>query len=152
MTDGVWFRVNVGRERNADPKWLLPEICRQGDVTKKDVGTIKIEDTHTLVQIDARVADAFAEKVAARTKGGVRIAPNRPGEAAAPAEQGVPAPEHKPAKKPFHDKGGFKGKGGKPSKWEGGKKWGKGPDARLKKSGKPFKGQGKNKGGKPAGG
>jgi ATP-dependent RNA helicase DeaD len=152
MTDGVWFRVNVGRERNADPKWLLPEICRQGDVTKKDVGTIKIEDTHTLVQIDARVADAFAAKVAARTKGGVRIAPNRPGEAAAPAEQGAPAPDHKPGKKPFHDKGGFKGKGGKPSKWEGGKKWGKGPDARLKKSGKPFKGQGKNKGGKPAGG
>jgi ATP-dependent RNA helicase DeaD len=142
MTDGVWFRVNVGRERNADPKWLLPEICRQGDVTKKDVGTIKIEDTHTLVQIDARVADAFAEKVAARTKGGVRIAPNRPGEVSAPAAD-APAPGHKPARKPFHDKGGFKGqdknKGGKPFK-----KWGKGPDARLKKGGKPA-----HKGAKP---
>jgi len=33
MENGVWFRLNVGRERNADPKWLLPEICRQGEVT-----------------------------------------------------------------------------------------------------------------------
>ena len=35
--DGEWrlFRLNVGRERNADPKWLLPEICRQGEVTRR---------------------------------------------------------------------------------------------------------------------
>jgi ATP-dependent RNA helicase DeaD len=139
MTDGVWFRVNVGRERNADPKWLLPEICRQGDVTKKDVGTIKIEDSHTLVQIDARVADAFAEKVANRTKGGVRIAPNRPGDAAAGPEAPVPAPEYKPAKKPFHDKGGFKGKGAGKA---GFKPWNKGPGAKPKRP--------KHKGPKPS--
>ena len=139
MVDGVWFRINVGRERNADPKWLLPEICRQGDVTKKDVGTIRIEDTHTLVQIDARVADSFAEKVAARTKGGVRIAPDRPSEPSVMPGESAPSAAHKPGKKPFHDKVGFRGqdrnKGGKPFK-----KWGKGPDARLKKAGKPHKG------------
>ncbi len=140
MTNGVWFRVNVGRERNADPKWLLPEICRQGDVTKKDVGAIRVEETHTLVQIDARAAEAFAEKVAARTKGGVRITPDRPSEpATVAAGQGapVPAPEHAPGKKPFHEKGGFKGKGGKP----GFKPWNKGPGAKPKRP--------KNKGGKP---
>jgi ATP-dependent RNA helicase DeaD len=32
--DGVWFRLNVGRERNADPKWILPLICRVGHITK----------------------------------------------------------------------------------------------------------------------
>jgi hypothetical protein len=34
----VWFRLNVGREKNADPKWLIPLICRQGHVTKQDIG------------------------------------------------------------------------------------------------------------------
>jgi ATP-dependent RNA helicase DeaD len=140
MPDGVWFRLNVGRERNADPKWLLPEICRQGEVTKKEVGSIRVEDTQTIFQIAAHAADAFAQKVAARTKGGVRISPNRPAEGLAPAA--APAEEApRPAKKPFH-KEGHKGghKGGKPSFGKGGgkggkpfKKWGKGPDARPRK-------------------
>jgi ATP-dependent RNA helicase DeaD len=136
MTDGVWFRVNVGRERNADPKWLLPEICRQGEVVKKDVGAIRVEDTHTLVQIAADVAGAFAERVAARTKGGVRITPDRPNAAPAPdaPAQTPPPPTGKKGGKPFF-RGGFKGgpkgaghKGGKPFK-----KWGKGGDARPRK-------------------
>ena len=135
MVNGVWFRINVGRERNADPKWLLPEICRQGEITKKEVGAIRVEDTQTLFQIAAHAADAFAEKVAARTKGGVRISPNRSSEGQAPAAAPVEeAP--RPAKKPFH-----KGKGGKPPFQKGGgkggkkpfKKWGKGPDAKPRK-------------------
>jgi ATP-dependent RNA helicase DeaD len=149
--DGVWFRINVGRERNADPKWLLPEICRQGDVTKKDVGAIRVEEIQTLVQIATAAADAFAEKVAARTKGGVRITPFNPlAQAASPAEAPAPAaperPEHAPGQKPFHDKGGFKGKGAKGGKPPF-KPWNKGPGAKLKKGGKP-----PYKGGKPSGG
>ena len=73
MANGVWFRLNVGRERNADPKWLLPEICRQGGVTKADIGAIRVHDAETRFQVDARVAGDFAERVAARQKGGVRI-------------------------------------------------------------------------------
>ncbi|HAC01292.1 MAG TPA: helicase, partial [Brevundimonas sp.] len=23
-----WFRLDIGRNRNADPKWLIPLICR----------------------------------------------------------------------------------------------------------------------------
>ena len=132
MTDGVWFRVNVGRERNADPKWLLPEICRQGEITKKEVGAIRVEDTQTLIQIDARAAESFAEKVAARTKGGVRIMPG------ARAPEPVPPAAAEPptaGKKPFHqDKSGHPKKGGKPFH-----KWNKGPGAKLKRGGSPHK-------------
>ncbi|MDB5734804.1 MAG: hypothetical protein JWN16_1441, partial [Alphaproteobacteria bacterium] len=53
MQNGVWFRLNVGRERNADPKWLLPEICRQGEVSKKEIGAIRVFETETLFQVDA---------------------------------------------------------------------------------------------------
>jgi ATP-dependent RNA helicase DeaD len=89
--DGPWFLLNVGRERNADPKWLLPEICRQGGVTKADIGAIRVHDAETRFQVDARVAGEFAERVAARQKGGVRIFP-------APGNNGEPSPpRHKPA-------------------------------------------------------
>jgi ATP-dependent RNA helicase DeaD len=134
MADGVWFRINVGRERNADPKWLLPEICRQGEITKKDVGAIRVEETQTLVQIEAGMAPAFAEKVAARTKGGVRIMPaDRPPEAAPPD------------RKPFHEAKMSPESKGKPpfkkreegKKWGNAGKWNKGPGAKLKRGGKP---------------
>jgi ATP-dependent RNA helicase DeaD len=134
MPNGVWFRVNVGRERNADPKWLLPEICRQGEITKKEVGAIRVEDTQTLIQIDASVAEAFAEKVAARTKGGVRIMPGaRPPEPAATADG-------QPVKKPFHEsKGGYEKKGGARKGGKPFQKWNKGPGAKLKRGGHPHK-------------
>lgn len=81
LTEGaVWFRISVGRERNADPKWLLPEICRQGEVTKKEIGEIRVFDTETRFQLDARVAGEFTAKVAAREKGGVSIYPVEGGE------------------------------------------------------------------------
>jgi ATP-dependent RNA helicase DeaD len=75
MQNGVWFRLNVGRERNADPKWLLPEICRQGELTKKDIGAIRVFEMETLFQVAAEVAPKFATLVSERKKGGVRISP-----------------------------------------------------------------------------
>ncbi len=57
----VWFRVDIGRERNADPRWLLPLLCRAGDVTKAEIGAIKIFDRDTRFQIAAEFADKFAD-------------------------------------------------------------------------------------------
>jgi ATP-dependent RNA helicase DeaD len=61
----VWFKVNIGRERNADPRWLLPLICKAGAVTKAEIGVIRIEDKDTRFQIAADFADQF--DLAART-------------------------------------------------------------------------------------
>jgi len=92
QANGPWFLLNVGRERNADPKWLLPEICRQGDVTKADIGAIRVYDRETRFQVDARVAAKFTELVAARQKGGVRIfpAPGNHGEESPPRGERAP--------------------------------------------------------------
>ncbi len=126
MANGVWFRLNVGRERNADPKWLLPEICRQGEVTKKDVGAIRVFEMETLFQIDPAAAPKFTILVSERKKGGVRISPalNQTGESTArPREKLVQGdtPGDAPPRKP-----GFHGKkfGGDKKKF-GGKKFGK---------------------------
>lgn len=57
----VWFRVDIGRERNAEPRWLLPLLCRAGNVTKAEIGSIKIFDRDTRFQIAAEFADTFAD-------------------------------------------------------------------------------------------
>ena len=53
--DAVWFRMRIGRNQNADAKWLLPLICRLGHVTRKDIGAIRIFDRETKFAI-ARTA------------------------------------------------------------------------------------------------
>ena len=69
----VWFRVNVGRHKKADPSWLLPEICRQGKVTKRDVGAIRIFDDETRFQVSDDVAERFADSIRTVTGGAIRI-------------------------------------------------------------------------------
>jgi ATP-dependent RNA helicase DeaD len=64
MENGRWFTLSIGRNRRADPKWLLPMICKAGDVTKRDVGSIKILDNETRFEIAADKADAFAAAIA----------------------------------------------------------------------------------------
>ena len=62
--DFVQFRISVGRNNRADPKWILPLLCRVGGVTKADIGAIRIFDTDTRFEIAAEVADAFAAAIA----------------------------------------------------------------------------------------
>ena len=59
----VWFRMNVGRNNNADPKWILPVICRLGRVTKAEIGAIKIFDRETKFEIIESAAAKFAASV-----------------------------------------------------------------------------------------
>jgi ATP-dependent RNA helicase DeaD len=59
----VWFRVAVGRRQNADPKWLLPVLCRRGHVTRGEIGAIRIGGDETFVQIPRPVAGKFAQAV-----------------------------------------------------------------------------------------
>ncbi len=73
--EGVWFRMNVGRAQNADPRWLLPLICRVGHVTKKDVGAIRISDAETRFAISAEMAAKFAGAVRRSGDEEVRIEP-----------------------------------------------------------------------------
>ncbi|HQZ11615.1 MAG TPA: DEAD/DEAH box helicase [Devosia sp.] len=77
MKDGVWFTLSLGRKQRADPKWLLPMICKAGGVTKRDVGSIKIEDTQTRFEISADKAADYARLVAENGSGenNVTIAP-----------------------------------------------------------------------------
>ena len=89
---GVWFRMPVGRQNNADPKWLIPLICRRGHVTKKDIGSIRIFPRETKFEIAAEAADRFREAVKAGAKGDVAI---EPAGAPGPANSTRPKPHQR---------------------------------------------------------
>lgn len=72
----TWFRMDVGRSRNADPKWLIPLICRLGHITKREIGSIRIYPDETRFQIALTHADRFREAVAASGEKDVTITPS----------------------------------------------------------------------------
>lgn len=78
MAGGVWFRMTVGRAQNADPKWLIPLICRLGHVTKKDIGSIRIFARETRFEIAPDMAGKFAAAVKQTAEEDIRIEPASP--------------------------------------------------------------------------
>ena len=61
-SDGaVWFHMDVGREGGADPKWLLPFLCRRGHVTRDEIGRIRILRGETQFEVAAGAAQRFAQ-------------------------------------------------------------------------------------------
>lgn len=55
----TWFRCDVGRKQNADPKWLLPMLCRRGNIERRDVGAIRIHDQETWFEVAESAAETF---------------------------------------------------------------------------------------------
>ncbi len=60
---GVWASLSVGRSKAAEPRWLIPILCNAGNISKPNLGSIRIEENETHVEIDPQVADAFFEAV-----------------------------------------------------------------------------------------
>ncbi len=61
--ESVWFTISVGRKQNAEPRWLIPLLCKSGDITKADIGVIKMQQEDTLIQLDAAQAESFFDKI-----------------------------------------------------------------------------------------
>jgi ATP-dependent RNA helicase DeaD len=56
-----WFRLNAGRRHNADPRWLLPLICRYGHVTRSEIGAIRIAANESYFQVSERATPGFVK-------------------------------------------------------------------------------------------
>ena len=61
--NGAWFSISVGRKHRAEPRWLLPLICKAGHVTKREIGSIRIFDAESRFEVVPDRADAFAAAV-----------------------------------------------------------------------------------------
>ena len=92
--DMTWYRINIGRDKNADPKWLMPTICRLGHVTKRDIGSIKIFERETKFEITQEMKAKFEAAIALGLEEGVKI---DPAVAPGPSEKPVSRWDKKPA-------------------------------------------------------
>jgi len=58
-----WFRVNLGRRQNAEPRWLLPLLCRRGHVSRGEIGAIRISQNESMFDVPQAVAARFLAAV-----------------------------------------------------------------------------------------
>nr|MBC8268013.1 DbpA RNA binding domain-containing protein [Rhodospirillaceae bacterium] len=61
--NGVWFSLSVGREQNAEARWLLPMLCRAGHITKTEIGAIRIHQMETHVELTPDCVEGFLKAV-----------------------------------------------------------------------------------------
>jgi len=61
--DSVWFSLSVGRRQNAEPRWLIPMLCRTAGMSKREIGAIKMQPEETFVQIAADWVDRFVAAI-----------------------------------------------------------------------------------------
>jgi ATP-dependent RNA helicase DeaD len=61
---GEWslFHLNIGSRRNADPRWLVPLLCKRGAITRQEIGAIRVDERATTVEIATHAAERFAEQ------------------------------------------------------------------------------------------
>jgi ATP-dependent RNA helicase DeaD len=62
---GNWarFQVSWGKHHGADPGRLLAIVCRRGGITSSDVGAISIGGRSSMVEVNPKIARAFARSV-----------------------------------------------------------------------------------------
>jgi ATP-dependent RNA helicase DeaD len=96
VAGGNWFALPLGRRQNADPKWLIPALCRRGGITKAEIGTIRIFDRETKFEIAAHAADRFFTAALAAGPGDPPITPTTPPGAGPAHDPGPRPPKQKP--------------------------------------------------------
>jgi ATP-dependent RNA helicase DeaD len=110
--DTVWFRMDIGRRQNADPRWILPLLCRRGHITKSEIGAIRIAPTETFFQVPRAIAAKFAAAVVRTGSAhddGANVLIEQSDRGPEPSNRGTPAgrrPNGPPRGKPPHQRAG----------------------------------------------
>ncbi|MBN4047719.1 DEAD/DEAH box helicase [Oceanicaulis sp. AH-315-P02] len=107
--NGVWFSLNLGRKQKAEPRWILPMLCKSGGLNKRDIGAIKISETKTFVEISQSGVEGFIAAIGPEGKIEKAITAQR-----LDGQPDFGAPDSKPQYKP-RDKSTYKKKSDKRS-------------------------------------
>jgi ATP-dependent RNA helicase DeaD len=97
--DMTLFEVNLGAKDGAAANWILPLVCKRGNVTRREVGAIRITRDRTYFEIARRAADEFAANAAERD-------PRAPHVRIEAATGDLPARSFTPPSRPPARKGG----------------------------------------------
>ena len=71
----VWFSVTGGRDQGVEVRRLLPILCNAGDITKDDIGAIRIQNDTSYVELKQSSADDFVTALGAgmQVEGGATV-------------------------------------------------------------------------------
>lgn len=54
-----WITLSVGRGNRAEPRWLLPLLCRAGNLDKSAIGAIRVQESETFVELSEASVEGF---------------------------------------------------------------------------------------------
>lgn len=73
-----WFEIPIGRHNKADPKWLIPILCKVGNIQKSDIGDIRITDKVTKFEIAENKAADFTQNITNNKNEDIKIYSSSP--------------------------------------------------------------------------
>lgn len=59
FANSVWVSLSIGRNDNAEPRWIVPMLCKAGNMTNRNIGAIHIHPSETHAELSADCADKF---------------------------------------------------------------------------------------------
>jgi len=61
--ESVWLHLEQGREDGLSPGQVVPMLCKAGNITKTDIGAIRIQGNHSFIELRAPSVDGFFKSV-----------------------------------------------------------------------------------------
>ena len=59
----TWFAISGGHNQNAEPRRLLPMLCKAGNLTKDDIGAIRVQQDQSFVEIRNASVPTFLKSI-----------------------------------------------------------------------------------------
>ncbi|NYS25390.1 DEAD/DEAH box helicase [Rhodobacteraceae bacterium 2376] len=56
-----WVALSVGRAQRAEPRWLLPLLCRAGNLDRTAIGAIRVQEGETHVELAEAAVPGFQQ-------------------------------------------------------------------------------------------
>ncbi|MFT4716545.1 MAG: ATP-dependent RNA helicase DeaD [Paracoccaceae bacterium] len=64
----TWFAISGGLSENAEPRRLLPMLCKAGNLTKDDIGAIRVQQDQSFVEIRSASVVSFLASIGKNMK------------------------------------------------------------------------------------
>lgn len=61
--NSAWVSLSAGHDVSAEARWILPMLCEAGNITKRNIGAIKVQENETYVELTADCVDGFFKAV-----------------------------------------------------------------------------------------
>lgn len=96
----VWFSLEGGRAASAEPRRILPMLCKLGNLSREDIGAIRIQPDSSLIEIRESAAKKFVDAIGPKmtVEGGAKLArlASPPKLDRGPGRDGPPSKDRKP--------------------------------------------------------